>query len=276
MRLFHISTTPALTVLSPSIPADDIINGVFVRGGIDVDTLPPETTCVSFSGNFVVNLKHMPSPGIVGYVYEPIYNMLVEQPRLAYLEMTPEVKEERGIWADYDETLEHRFYSPVPVRMVGEVHWEVGITMRVVWYEGNRQLIVRPFSGIVELKNDVEVPAVEELLPWATDAPVRDTPTGTCYSDAWRFLIKQGEGYLIHGSVQLSAEGARVNHAWAELPTGWVWEPQTKSYYTIEDFKMMSPVEEHRYTVEEAAIMVARTGNHGPWTDEERATHLRR
>jgi len=96
------------------------------------------------------------------------------------------------------------------------------------------------------------------------------TPTGTCYPDAWRFLIKQGEGYLIHGSVQLTAEGARVNHAWVELPTGWVWEPQTKSYYTIEDFKIMSPIEEHRYTVEEAAIMVARTGNHGPWTAEER------
>ncbi len=97
-----------------------------------------------------------------------------------------------------------------------------------------------------------------------------DTARGTCYEDAWRFLIKKEEGFLIHGSVQLSAGGPRVNHAWVELPTGWVWEPQTKDYHTIEDFRMFSPTEEHRYTAEEAAIMVARAGKHGPWTDEER------
>lgn len=99
--------------------------------------------------------------------------------------------------------------------------------------------------------------------------------SGTCYSDAWRFLVKQGEGFLIHGSVQLSAEAPRINHAWVELTTGWVWEPQTKSYFTIEDFKINSPIEHHRYTVEEAAIMLARVGKHGPWTGEERAAWLR-
>lgn len=99
-------------------------------------------------------------------------------------------------------------------------------------------------------------------------------PAGTCHSDAWRFLIKQGEGFLIHGSVQLSAEAPRINHAWVELPSGWIWEPQTKSYFLIEDFHIMSPVEEHRYTVEEAAIMAARTGNHGPWSYEERRQWL--
>lgn len=104
------------------------------------------------------------------------------------------------------------------------------------------------------------------LLKWAP----RSLQYGTCYEDAWRYLIKEGEGTLIHGSVQLSAEGPRVNHAWVELPTGWVWEPQTGQYFTIEDFKVLSPTEEHRYTVEEAAIMVARVGNHGPWTGEER------
>ncbi|GAI04195.1 unnamed protein product, partial [marine sediment metagenome] len=26
-------------------------------------------------------------------------------------------------------------------------------------------------------------------------------PTGTCYEDAWRFLIKEEEGELVHGSV---------------------------------------------------------------------------
>ena len=97
------------------------------------------------------------------------------------------------------------------------------------------------------------------------------TPYGTCYQDASNFLMKQDEGYLVHGSVQLSAEAPRISHAWVELPTGWVWEPQTGRYYTVEDFRVMSPVEECRYTVEEAIIMAVRSGNHGPWSDEERA-----
>lgn len=99
---------------------------------------------------------------------------------------------------------------------------------------------------------------------------------GTCYEDAWHFLIKEEEGYLVHGSVQLAAEGPRVNHAWVELPTGYIWEPQTGSYFTVENFKIMSPIEEHRYTVEEAAIMLARVGKHGPWTDGERMEYLGR
>ncbi len=105
--------------------------------------------------------------------------------------------------------------------------------------------------------------------------PSNPEPTGTCYSDAWRFLVKEGEGFLVHGSVQLSAEGSRINHAWVELTTGWIWEPQTGQYSLVEDFRIMSPIEEHRYTSEQAAIMIARTGNMGPWNDEERLKYMR-
>lgn len=98
---------------------------------------------------------------------------------------------------------------------------------------------------------------------------------GTCYENAWRFLIKEEEGELIHGSVQLTEEGPRVKHAWVELPTGYIWEPQTSQYFTRKDFRVLDPIEEHRYSVEEAAIMLARVGKHGPWTDEERAKWLR-
>ncbi len=96
---------------------------------------------------------------------------------------------------------------------------------------------------------------------------------GTCYEDAWRFLIKQEEGELIHGTVE--SLGKRIGHAWVELPTGYIWEPQTKGYFSRKGFDIAaSPIEEHRYTVEEAAIMVVRVGKHGPWTDEERAKWL--
>jgi len=88
--------------------------------------------------------------------------------------------------------------------------------------------------------------------------------------------VKKGEGFLVHGSVRLYEGGREVNHAWVELPTGWVWEPQTKDYFTLKDFEITSPIEHHRYTVEEAATMLARVGKHGPWSDEERTKYIRR
>ncbi len=104
----------------------------------------------------------------------------------------------------------------------------------------------------------------------------KDIPMGTCYPDSWSYLMRQDEGFLIHGSVQLlGQEGRRIDHAWVELPTGWIWEPKTASYFTIEDFsRMFSPIEDHKYSVEQAAIMLARVGHHGPWTEEEEAQWL--
>lgn len=96
---------------------------------------------------------------------------------------------------------------------------------------------------------------------------------GTCYEDAWRFLIKQEEGELVHGTVE--SLGKRIGHAWVELDTGFIYEPQTARFFEPDVFKRaFSPVEDARYTVEEAAIMIARIGRHGPWIDEERAKWL--
>lgn len=97
---------------------------------------------------------------------------------------------------------------------------------------------------------------------------------GTCYEDAWRFIIKEGEGSLIHGTA--ISLGRRLPHAWVELPTGFIWEPYSGEYLTKERFReLVDPIEEHRYTATEATIMVARVGKHGPWTDEERGKWLR-
>lgn len=91
---------------------------------------------------------------------------------------------------------------------------------------------------------------------------------GTCYEDAWRYLLKQEEGELIHGTI---LRGERLGHAWVDLPTGYIWEPQTGDYYTRKGFMLLfNPQEDHRYTVEEAAKMAVRTGNLGPWTEAER------
>ena len=140
------------------------------------------------------------------------------------------------------------------------------------------------FAWIVEFDYS-ELEKVMGGLSFLPEEPVQEIgenpgenpePTGTCYQDAWRFLAKQDEGFLIHGSTKLSAEAPRVNHAWIELTTGWIWEPQTGQYFLVEDFRIMSPIEEHRYTSEQAAIMIARTGNMGPWSEEERTQWLTR
>jgi len=97
--------------------------------------------------------------------------------------------------------------------------------------------------------------------------------TGTCYADAWRFLIKEKEGYLVHGT--LFSGGRRMGHAWVETLTGWVWEPETGRFFTRLGFESsFAPFIESRYTPEEAAIMVARTKNLGPWSEQERLQYL--
>ncbi|MEA3254042.1 MAG: hypothetical protein U9Q17_03735, partial [Chloroflexota bacterium] len=104
--------------------------------------------------------------------------------------------------------------------------------------------------------------------------PTEGKPTGTCYADAWRFLIKEEEGELIHGTV--FSGGRRIGHAWVETSTGWVWEPETGRYFTRLGFRnAFAPVVESRYTAEEAAIMAARTKNLGPWSEQERLQYLK-
>ena len=99
-------------------------------------------------------------------------------------------------------------------------------------------------------------------------------PTGTCYADAWRFVIRKGEGKLIHGTVY--SGNRRIGHAWVETSTGWVWEPETGRYFTNLGFSdAFAPVIESRYTAEEAAIMAARAKNLGPWSELERRQYLK-
>jgi len=104
---------------------------------------------------------------------------------------------------------------------------------------------------------------------------VEGNPTGTCYADAWRFVIKEGEGELIHGTV--FSGNRRIGHAWVETSTGWVWESETGKYFTHLGFRdSFAPIIESRYTAEEAAIMAARTKHFGPWTEQERGRYLQK
>jgi len=102
----------------------------------------------------------------------------------------------------------------------------------------------------------------------------KDKPAGTCYADAWRFLIKEGEGKLVHGTVY--SGNRRIGHAWVVTDSEFIWEPETGRYFTNLGFRdAFAPVEDHRYTPEKAAIMVARTRHLGPWSAEERHRYLK-
>ena len=114
---------------------------------------------------------------------------------------------------------------------------------------------------------------IARTIPGA-NLPQTVTPQGRCYEEAWRFLIKEGEGKLVHGTVQ--SIDKRINHAWVETETGYIWEPETGGFMKRAYFyETAKPEVEAEYTPEEAAIMVARTKNLGPWTMEERRLFLK-
>jgi len=143
-------------------------------------------------------------------------------------------------------------------------HWQ-GLALVEVWKQPGRYS-----EGL-----KIEPVASEKVVLGKAPAviPAKGKPTGTCYADAWRFLIKEEEGTLIHGTV--FSGGRRIGHAWVETSTGWVWEPETGRYFTRLGFRdTFAPEIESRYTAEEAAIMAARTKNLGPWSELERRQHL--
>jgi len=73
-------------------------------------------------------------------------------------------------------------------------------------------------------KKELAAKLIAKGVP-GTKLPQTLPQTGTCYQDAWRFIIREGEGELIHGSVVTI--GKRIDHAWVETETGDIWEPES-------------------------------------------------
>ncbi len=115
-------------------------------------------------------------------------------------------------------------------------------------------------------------PEETQVNPSSTFVPAAK---GTCYQDAWRFVVREQAGDLIHGTVKSGDK--RIGHAWVETETGYIYEPETQNLYTKEAFKKAaSPIEEYRYNHIEACVMVAGANNFGPWNDREREKLLER
>ncbi|MBA7465863.1 hypothetical protein ES707_01035 [subsurface metagenome] len=137
------------------------------------------------------------------------------------------------------------------------------------------RVLEKVFAAVITA-SDFELSVKEAMLLWATadrgyvelKSPNPNTTVGTCYEDAWRFQIKQEEGILVHGEIT-GADGITRKHAWVELETGFIYEPQTARFFKADVFKRtFNPKEDARYTVEEAAKQAARKGYHGAWAEE--------
>jgi len=93
----------------------------------------------------------------------------------------------------------------------------------------------------------------------------KEAQSGMCYPDAFRFVLGTEEGELVHGTIT-NPDGAVMDHAWVEFPTGFVWEPESKNFFKKDAFYSgKTPAVHHRYTGTEASIMAVKTGHFGPW-----------
>lgn len=112
-------------------------------------------------------------------------------------------------------------------------------------------------------------PELEKFLKEIKSGNLSITAAGTCYQDAARYVIKEDQGELVHGTA--ISLGRRIGHAWVELPSGYIWEPSSGEYLTKERFQdLVDPIEERRYTPEEVAIMTLKTKHFGPWAEEDK------
>lgn len=157
--LFHISDTPNLDILTPSLPAEDIINGEsvwesryagFVTGKVG---LPESSKCVCFAADLEADIAINPPRAGHGYIYIP---KTTEVPRAIWQEVREELKD--MLTTDFVSVKEYRFYMPVQVEAVGEV-WVEGSKTRIDWYKsqslpGNKFLMYHstPMSNMLNIQ----------------------------------------------------------------------------------------------------------------------------
>lgn len=87
-----------------------------------------------------------------------------------------------------------------------------------------------------------------------------------CYYDAWMYLVRQGYGELVHGTIVGGYPKRVIEHAWAEYDNK-AWDPQLceefdKDYY----YEFFQAKPRRRYGVEEATVRSFRDKVYGgPW-----------
>ncbi len=99
--------------------------------------------------------------------------------------------------------------------------------------------------------------------------PATGKACGTCYKDAWEYIVKKKTGTLVHGAVQNRPGEPYETHAWVELPNDKIWEPQSNYVYPKDVFMGRFQARELvRYTYDEAVKLGKKTGKYGPWEEK--------
>lgn len=88
---------------------------------------------------------------------------------------------------------------------------------------------------------------------------------GCCYELAYKHILEQQEGTLVHAEVWSNKLGCMIGHALVETETGYIYESVLDKYFEKKWLYETYKVKEiNRYTVEEAMIMGIKTRNYGP------------
>lgn len=90
-----------------------------------------------------------------------------------------------------------------------------------------------------------------------------ETPGGSCYYDAWKFVLRHDDCIIVHGTVK-NPDGKVMHHAWAECDS-LVWEPQTGEYLPRRAWGERVVSRDAAYSADEAAVLALKTGHSGPW-----------
>lgn len=103
-------------------------------------------------------------------------------------------------------------------------------------------------------------------------------PEGACFIDAWRQLRKMpavSKPMLAHGRIlktNTPGETRRIPHAWVEFSNiegeNVLWEPQQGVVWDCgEWYSIFKPEGIARYSKEDASVLALRSGNYGPWDE---------
>jgi hypothetical protein len=92
------------------------------------------------------------------------------------------------------------------------------------------------------------------------------TRLGRCYELAWKEIMSNGQGILIHCTLYSYGLKKRIGHAFIEYNDIVVWDPVSDRYLDKEDtFGIFQVGDIHRYGVEEASVKTALYKTFGPW-----------
>ena len=89
---------------------------------------------------------------------------------------------------------------------------------------------------------------------------------GRCYELAMRGCMQAPEWELVHGECDVRS-GGQIGHAWLEFD-GEAYCPVLDDTMPVSVFLRVQGARTHaRYSSEDAAILMLRSGHYGPWSD---------